>query len=201
MKRTSSKIDSRFMICPEWQGSEEQQDEAMRMSLSPEDYYTLCPEAIHSRVPPEGAWIMIKDPPTTEFTVPCLSMWYALPDDKQTHVPGQIRHRVKILTPLGTLWLWPYEYVVVRDLQPYLDMPGDHIHIHYLGGDGGVNADRLFYLRSRGISKAEAVKMLVGEVKAQDVMFITVHPAYGELLCRRQPNESRLAVKEQWAHH
>jgi len=125
-------------------------------------------------------------------------MWYAMEEVRPHAVEGQARHLAQIVTPRGSLWLWPGEYVVVRDISNYFAFPDDHIHINLLGGDS-VNADKLFYIRSRGISKKDAIKMLLGDVKSQDVAYVTVHPAYARCFGVWEPPAERLAMLEEWA--
>lgn len=191
---------------PEWMGSEDQRDEAFRMASDMEDFYSMCPEEAGAKIPEGGAWIMVKRPPMTEYTVPPLSMWYAreevTPRGTRTgnnRGPSQFYHKATILTPKGDLSLWPGEYTVVKDISVYFAFPDDHIHINLLGGEA-VNPDQLFYLRSRGIAKKDAIKMLLGTVKTQDVAFVTVHPEYGRLLISPSywPRKERLAFHEEW---
>lgn len=192
---------SKTIINPEWEGCEEQVEEAYSLSQAGglADFYALCPGECGAKIPEKGAWIMVKISPHTEFTVPVLSMWYAIEDIRpHSTTNGQNWHLAKILTPKGDLYLWPNEYTVVKDISPYLEFPDDHIHIHLLGGMP-MNKEALFYIRSRGISKAEAIKMLLGDVKTQNVAFVTVHPVYQQAFTRGAlPPTERLATTDNW---
>lgn len=207
MKRKAKVPEGRipkYIPNPEYQGSEEQREEAAALAMTLEDYWSMMPDECGCKIPPEGCWIMVKRPPNTEFTVPPFSMWYALEDVRPRKSAGIYRedvglayHLAKILTPRGDLWLWPGEYVPVKDVSKYFEFPEEHIHINLLGGEE-LAPDKLFYIRSRGISKKDAIKMLIGEVKTQNIAYVTVHPAYARMFGHEMPSKERLAFTEEW---
>lgn len=123
-----------------------------------------------NKVPEGGAWILIKDPPNTEYTVPPMSVWFAEP---WPHREERLStHRVKILTPKGELGIYPREYSLIEDPGKYYEFIGQGMEIKFFGNEEGVPKDKLFYLRSRGISKAEALSLLIGSIKAHGVLWI-----------------------------
>ncbi len=150
-------------------------------------------------VPKEGAWLLVKKSPPTEFTVPPLSIWFATPWPHQ----GERRnsHRVKIVTPRGDLGLYPHEYVIVKEPQKYYEFLGNGMEMKFFGNTHGVAADKLFYLRSRGISKMEAVKLLIGSIKAHGVCWIESGADAIAAFVREadMPHPSRLATVEEIA--
>lgn len=201
MKTRKVKVNNtpRFIPNPEYEGSETQKEEALSQAWTLNDYYTFQPDECNSDIPKEGCWIMVKKSPPTDFTVPPLSMWYAFDDPIPRGNSGLTYHRARILTPKGDLWLWPAEYTKVKDISVYFGFKENEVHIILLGGEG-VNSESLFYLRSRGISKADAIKMLLGEVKSQNVAFITFHPDAVACFTRDydMPKPDRLAFQEEW---
>jgi hypothetical protein len=145
-----------------------------------------------NKVPDGGGWILVKTPPPTEYTVPPLSIWFAepWPMDCERHSS----HRVKIITPKGELGLFPREYSLIRDPSKYYEFVGQGMEIRFFGNEEGVPKDALFYLRSRGISKRDALCMLIAEIKAHGVMWIETDRKVAETFCRHFPDESRLAT-------
>ena len=123
-----------------------------------------------NKVPEDGAWILVKDPPATEYTVPPMSIWFATPWPMQ-----DVRlepHRVKIVTPRGDLGIYPCEYSMIEHPEKYFEFVGDGMEAKFFGNEEGIPRDKLFYLRSRGISKRDAMVMLIGEIKAHGVLWI-----------------------------
>ncbi len=147
----------------------------------------------------EGDWIMVTTPPPTEYTVPPMSFWFALPWLMEGH-GGHPMHRVKIITPRGNLGLFPHEYSKVTDVSRYYEFFGNGIEPIFFGaGEGGVPSDALHYLRSRGISKAEAIKMLIGSIKSPDVLYLMTDKSITDTFGMEWPHESRLATLTQIA--
>ena len=150
-------------------------------------------------VPKQGAWIMIKKLLPTEFTPPPLSFWFATPwpmsrEGRAAHRPP---HRVKILTPRGELGVFPHEYSLVKDPGKYWEFIGTgEMKACFFGLDQrkGIPPDALFYLRSRGISKRDAITMLVGEIKAHGVLWLETDPKVTAVFGLEWPPESKLAT-------
>lgn len=161
----------------------------------------------NNKVEEAGNWILVKESPPTHYTVPPLSIWFATPwpmdgypkrqegrrrrgdDDRERH---QI-HRVRVLTPRGELGLFPHEYSKIDDITRYLEFIGDGMEIKFFGGVEGVPKDQLFYLRTRGIPKHEAIKMLLGNIRSPEVCWIEARPEVCAAFGLKWPHESRLA--------
>lgn len=143
-------------------------------------------------VPEGGAWILVKDSPPTEFTLRPFSIWFAEPWPMENDRWGC--NRVKVMTPRGELGLFPREFSVVKDPAKYYEFLGQGITIHFFGKEEGVPKDALFYLRSRGISKRDALCMLISEIKAPCVLWLETDPKIAATFGREQPEESRIAT-------
>lgn len=126
-----------------------------------------------------GAWILVVEEPYTEvkqlFTVPTPSLWWARPaggrpysipygpKSRPVMIPGV--YKVVIETPGGSLWLFPHEYVVCKDPVPLITDP--ECTIHPLGGEATLDEEleeQMFYLQSRGITRQDALLMLMDGV-------------------------------------
>jgi hypothetical protein len=149
-------------------------------------FETYYPEEYDKELPEDGGWIMVKEVPHTNLAwdVPLLSMWFAVPDNPGGvgRMPnGRKPYKVRIQTPGGDLWLYPHEYTVVNDITQYLGMEPD-IEMLSLGGEAVLDEEQLFYLQARGISRTEATKLLLNDIKSQSFAWFNVHPIYAELL-------------------
>lgn len=146
----------------------------------------------NQEVPKEGAWILVKKCPPTEYTVPPLSIWFATPwpmkGDKR------MPHRVKLVTPKGDLGMFPHEYALVTDMSKYWEFMGQGMTARFFGNDKGIPADQLHYIRSRGISKRDAIIMLVGNIKAHGVLWFETAPEIGAQFGYKWPKPERLAT-------
>jgi hypothetical protein len=145
-----------------------------------------------NEVPKEGAWILVKTPPPCEYTVPPLSMWFATPWDMKRERNNS--HRVRIVTPRGDLGLFPREYSIVKNPEKYHEFLGQGMELQFFGGVDGVPADQLFYLRSRGISKRDAIAMLLGNIRAHGVCWIETSRELCATFGMEWPEENRLAT-------
>ncbi len=142
----------------------------------------------------DGSWIMVTDPPQTEYTVPPMSFWFAV-EWPMEGLAGNRLHRVKILTPRGELGLFPREYSKVDHIEKYYEFMGKGIEPIFFGaGAGGIPSDQMFYLRSRGIAKRDAIVMLMGLIKSQDVMYLLTDKSITDYFGLKWPNEDRLAT-------
>lgn len=155
-----------------------------------EEFTNYFPGA--NEVPEGGAWVLVKDPPFTEYTVPPLSLWFAEPWDMDHERRNS--HRVKIITPKGELGLFPREYSIVSNPEKYLKFIGKDMTIKFFGSTTGVPPDALFYLRSRGVKKEDAITMLIGQVRSHGVCWIETSPEVCEYFGMEYPHESRLAT-------
>ena len=94
-----------------------------------------------------------------------------------------IEMKVEILTPEGSLCLMPHEFNVINNIDDYLDMvDGEHCMLKELCGVAAASKikDVVFYCQQRGLSKTDALKMVGGEVRKQNVFYLQLHEAYGE---------------------
>lgn len=99
-----------------------------------------------------------------------------------------LTQQVKLITPFGSCCIQPHEYNVVKDMTPYVDATKDgHAFMRFLSKSktlSGKIADQVFYLRSRGISYAEALGMAIGNVQSQNLFYIEMHPEYQKAYTR-----------------
>ena len=152
----------------------------------------------NQEIPKKGAWIMIKQLLPTEFTPPPLSFWFATPwpmeHTSRAHRPP---HRAKIITPRGELGVFPHEYSLVTDPGKYWEFIGTgEMKACFFGLEQrkGIPPDALFYLRSRGISKRDAITMLVGNIHAHGVLWLETDPKVAAVFGLEWPPESKLAT-------
>ena len=188
---------------PAWAESEEAKiqkqltmDDCAHRGECPEDVF---PEEYGKDIPEAGAWIMLltsvrvgkqtDSKKTKPITLPHLSMWYAMPTVSTARVamhPMRKRrtedrewaylHQAVVNTPDGSVHIWPHEYNKI-DITKFLDLcDDDGLFIHYLSDKAQVDEYALFYLRSRGISKAEAQRMLLGTMTDPNFCYFTVSP-------------------------
>lgn len=165
-------------LTPEERHKQLEDDVDEMLNVAPNDFGVRCSLVRErenylpgkNKVPDDGAWILVKDSPPMQYTVPPMSIWFATPwpmtnDRLDTH-------RVKIITPQGELGVFPREYSLLEHPEKYYEFVGDGMEVKFFGNEEGVPRDKLFYLRSRGISKKDALVMLVGNIKAHGVLWI-----------------------------
>lgn len=125
------------------------------------------PEDFNADIPEIGAWILVKRPPFTEVKISRFSVWYALPDQR----PGErgfVMHLAKILTPDGSLWLWPHEYSVVK-VENYLEFIGEGYEFQFLSEAMEFHTDQLHYVMSRGVPRPKALQLLLPTLNTQTI--------------------------------
>jgi hypothetical protein len=187
---------------PAWSESEEAKlikqltiDDMVRRRECPEDAF---PEEYGKEIPADGAWILLLSTVTVGrmvgettqvISVPRLSMWFAKPhtsnarvllhdlgikrrkDRQYTHL-----HQAVINTPDGAVHVWPHEFTKI-DIGGFLEFcDDDGLFIHYLSDEAHIDKSALFYLRSRGISKADAQRMLLGTLRNSNYCYFTLAP-------------------------
>lgn len=209
MRKPKSKPGGKWVFVPSKEMSPEEKELALKeeqdevfsmiaahssMSGNPfaavEEFHNYFPG--RNQVPEGGGWVLVKDPPMTEFTVPPLSIWFAEPWPMQGE--RYCSHRVKIVTPRGDIGLFPREYSLIDRPEIYYKFVGNGMEVKFFGNEEGVPKDKLFYLRSRGISKKDALVMLVGEIKSHGILWIETQKEVAMTFCRTWPDESRLAT-------
>jgi hypothetical protein len=191
----------RYVMNPEYIASREGQYEieAAKEALARsgemvEDYF---PEDYGKKLPENGSWIMLlcsvdvgnplPDETFENIHVPHLSMWYAMPavtNFCRQVGPFEMPLTLAVIqTPQGEVRVWPHEYNVVNDLGRYLEFAEeDGLFIHFLHPEtGGFDELKLFYLRSRGLSKAQAQRILLPELNNPNFCYFTFHEEYSKV--------------------
>lgn len=187
-RKPKEKPGGRWMFVPDEELTEEQKqdnleadmDEVTKMltAFRDPDYPFAAVEEFQdyfpgkNEVPKNGSWILVKKQPDTEYTVPPLSIWFATPWPVKDHGGRFKPHRIKIVTPKGDLGLWPHEYALVDNPGKYFEFIGTDMQARFFGNEKGIPADKLFYIRSRGVSKKDAIIMLIGSVMAHGVLWL-----------------------------
>ncbi len=193
----------RMIPNPAWTESEEwsRQKQLTMVAMAvrgecPEDAF---PEDYGKDIPEDGAWIMLLMSVVVGkldhykrakiITVPRLSLWYAMPHTSNMrtllHDLGIKRRRAQeyvylkqavVNTPDGAVHIWPREYKKI-DITTFLDFcEEDGLFIHYLNDESHIDESALFYLRSRGIAKADAQRMLLGMLRNPNYCYFTFAP-------------------------
>jgi len=95
---------------------------------------------------------------------------------------------MKIRTIYGDVTIQPQEYNIVDDLAKYIEPAKDrHAFIKYINTSQqlkGKIAEQVFYMRSRGISYHDAIMMVSGNIKTQNLFYIEMHREYVKCFCR-----------------
>jgi hypothetical protein len=148
------------------------------------------------QVPEGGAWVLVKRDTGCQYTMPLLSVWFAEPWPMESNAVV-VPFRAKILTPRGELGIFPREYSIVPDPQKFYEYFGKGVKIRFFGGDtAGIPEDKLFYIRSRGVSKADAIALLLGNIKSPGICWIETDHKVAKTFYRPDefPHPSRLAT-------
>lgn len=134
------------------------------------------------RIPKSGAWIMItRRLPPMEFRldekvrVGCV---YWATHDEGTDAAGfnlDGQYKVKLTTPWGDVWLWPYEYSIIEPQEIVACWAAGELLFHATNMDPNTLNAQTFYARSRGISLADATVMALGTLSA-NVGWFEIHP-------------------------
>lgn len=90
--------------------------------------------------------------------------------------------RVEIRTPFGDCCIEPHEYNMI-EIDKYLDqIDGEHLKMNMFGENNQIASkelgDKLFYLRSRGIPKLDALKLLLPQLDQNNVLWLSFHEEY-----------------------
>jgi SUF system FeS cluster assembly, SufBD len=185
------KKPKKMIINPEWQEYQKNNEglpyDITQAGYCMEDY---LPEDYGKKLPEDGGWIMllmtvtVASPTGVEITVPHLSMWFALPGIANIGaVKGVYPVKAIIQTPAGEVHLWPHEYNIVKDINEYLNYSEeDGVYIRFMSETGAFDKDAVFYLMARGLSRATAQQLLLGQLKDPHYCYLELHPAYGAAL-------------------
>lgn len=145
------------------------------------DVWAALPDEFGYAIPEQGAWIIVKEDPHTEIRVPLYSMWYARPFYRHRKLKINRRWvqwpflRAVLTTDVGELHLLPGEYETVKDIRVWLDLVGKGVVVNWLGeGEPGDYADKLFYMRARGIDRTDAMLSLLPGLEEQNFIYLTL---------------------------
>lgn len=179
-----------------------------RQSL--EMYY---PEDYGKAIPKEGCWIMVLDThsfgksdddrsgKSESIWVKALSFFYAKPIVKNFDKDWMVGQKMaQIITKQGEVLLYPHEYNVVEDIHKYYESFGDGVNIIWLNDKAEKevgNPDALFYIRSRGIGLKEAYKMILGEIKDQNLLYLECDDQLLEYFNKRVPPKQETELQTQ----
>lgn len=152
----------------------------------PQVYY---PEDYGVDIPKKGAWIMINKILPVEIPIKPLSIYYAMPEERDfNHEFLVSRHMGKIITKVGSVSVWPYEYVIVKDIGKYIEeVDNGGAKFNFLSETPKLTkkvSNALFYLRSRGISNSDAFTMVLGVITKPNVGYLTMRDEYCEYFTR-----------------
>jgi hypothetical protein len=157
-----------------------------------EDYF---PEDSGKSLPKKGGWIMLlmdihvgkETPEGSELIdVPRLSIWYAMPTVTtfRRKIAGVNLAMVQAIinTPKGNVHVWPHEYKLV-EIEKFLEFTEEQgFYMRPLHQEtGAFDEKKLHYLRSRGISRADAQRMLLPELNNPNFCFFEFDGAYREV--------------------
>jgi hypothetical protein len=194
----------KYIPNPEWLDSamakqeiEEAKDYLAENSGWPlQDFF---PEDYDKQIPADGAWIQllstvrvghqVDNGMIEEVNVPHLSIWYAMPTCMTHGVAAgnglEFPLRLGIInTKQGEVRVFPHEYNIVSQeaLRRWLAFTEqDGFYIHFLSDSGAFDADKIFYMRSRGLDLAECRRLLLPELKDPNFCYFTFHEEYSRI--------------------
>lgn len=177
-----------------------------------QDLEMYYPEDYGKLIPKEGAWIMVLNTnslgksdnnnfkKSTTIWVKGLSFYYAKPLIKNYDSEWQVGQKMaQIITKQGEVLLYPHEYNVVNDIHKYYESFGEGINIVWLNDKAEKrvgNPEALFYIRSRGISLKEAYKMILGDIKDQNLLYLESDDEIMEMFNKEIPPKEETELKE-----
>ncbi len=136
----------------------------------------------------DAQWIMCIKTPTTSIKVPKFTIFLGVPDESSDLKRLQIPKKYwKVFTPYGELRLHLHEATVI-DITKYMDFIGTDLRMKQLTDNPQITdsiiKDRLFYIKSRGISKIDAFKMVLGDLKDPQLFYLVFRKEYQQIYCR-----------------
>lgn len=136
----------------------------------------------------DAQWIMVIKSPSTLIKVPKFTIFLGIPDESSDIKRLQIPKKYwKVFTPYGELRLHLHEVTVI-DITKYMDFIGIDLQMKQLTDNPQITdsiiKDRLFYVRSRGISKLDAFKMILGDLKDPQLFYLVFRKEYQQVFCR-----------------
>lgn len=192
----------KYILNPDFQESEADKKEQRELfwqgpNASIAEFENKFPEDFDKKLPPEGRWIQVIHPPNCEITVPPFSIWFAVPWEDNC----SSKNRAKIVTPSGSLGLWPCEYAAINDVTKYFGREGEGILLHQMNERPVCDTEKLFYLMSRGVPRRTAILMLISDIKDPTFLWLELAPPYGEYFGREWPKPKYCPFatpKEEW---
>jgi hypothetical protein len=147
----------------------------------------MFPEEYDKNLPEDGGWILLlmdvrvgrqlPNGSAKPIRVQRLTAWYAMP----TMLSKAGLHQAIINTPDGAVHVWPHEYKRF-DVEQWLEFTAeDGLEIVFLNESAGFDEPSMFYLRSRGISKADAQRMLLPTLKDPNFCYFRFHDRFREI--------------------
>ena len=175
----------KMIVNPEWVEHRKQQRKENHSGYD-YPYEDLYPEGRGKKLPDDGGWIIILLPVRVgtkidehtikHIEVPHLSVWFAVPAMANN---GEL-YQAAIHTPDGEVRIWPHEYQLFN-LEKFLEFSDeDGFSIHFLSETGGFDEQAMFYIRSRGISKADAQRMLLPTLKDPNYCWFQFAPEFSD---------------------
>lgn len=201
-RKTTQPEKDVMMNDPRWEDSEEAR-EMVKYGLlfGMAEFENLFPQDYGKALHPEGNWIQVQKPPHCEITVPPFSIWFAVPWPMDSYTCGVKVKRVKIVTLSGTLGLMPNEYSVIQDMGEWLGREPEGVMLRQMNDKPVCDADHLFYLMSRGITRKAATLMLIHTIKDPTFLWMEIAPQYGEYFGREWPDAKHCPFalpRDQW---
>lgn len=197
--KTNRRLDRRALrkaqAQPNWEDSPEAQELLHDACLGlgqPDEEIDYRPEIVGRKLPPEGQWIQVTKSPHTEYTVPPFSIWFATPwqMDVGTRI-GFKAKRVQVVTPKGSLGLFPSEYAIIKDVSQFLGREREGVYLRQMNDQPVVDKEALFYLQSRGVPRQKAMLLLINQIKDPSFLWIEFAPQYGEFFGREWPTPEK----------
>lgn len=178
-----------------------------------QDLQMYYPEDYDKAIPKEGCWIMVldthsfgissevgkKEEATGTIWVKALSFFFAKPVVKNFDYEWNAGQKMaKITTKQGDVLLYPHEYNVVDDIYKYYESFGDGVNIVWLNDKAGkdvADPDKLFYIRQRGIGIKEAYKMILGDIKDPNLLYLECDDELLEHFNKQVPPKQETELK------
>jgi hypothetical protein len=91
----------------------------------------------------------------------------------------ELDQRVQIYTPWGQVCLEPYEWTPVRDITPYFEEVGKGMILHEYGETQKTSSrmeEQIFYMQTRGLDRVSAYRLLLGQVRKPNTVWLETHP-------------------------
>lgn len=100
----------------------------------------------------------------------------------------EVEQRVEIRTVWDDCCIEPHEYVVI-DMNVYNSLVDqEHLFLNLFADVNGITdkelRDKIFYMRSRGLSYADAVQLILPHVNEPNILWLTFHEEYQKSMCR-----------------